>query len=103
MANLITWIEETADGEEIEGVVIGEFGWRDEPPVPQRQNVLLTWVEARSMLDYEFSDGFGGVGCNAIWIWTKTWVIGVSQYDGSTSPFRVLRNPGDGYPNIPGG
>lgn len=110
MANLVQWVEEITDGEPIEGVVIGEMGWGDHynsENVPryneQPKGKLLSWAEARSLLDYEFDNGFGAPQCNAITVWTATKVIGISQYDGSTEPFWTPRHPVDHMPNMPGG
>jgi hypothetical protein len=109
MATLESWINEMADGEAIEAVVIGEMGWGDygSEDVPgykeQSRGKALSWEAALPSLQYEFSDGYGAPGCNAICAWTKSWVIGVSQYDGSTSPFRMPRNPTDHKPQMPGG
>ena len=109
MANLVKWIEELAEGEPILGVIIGEMGWGDYGSedvaqyAQQPKGKLLTWEEAKPLLDYEFNDGYGAPGCNAIYAWTKDFVIAISQYDGSTSPFRVPRNPQDCTPEMPGG
>lgn len=109
MANLVQWIEEQAEGKPILGVSIGEMGWgdygKDDCPQYDKQpkGKLLSWPEARPLLDYEFSSGFGAPKCNAIYAWTEDYVIAVSQYDGATSPFRVPRNPQDCTPEMPGG
>lgn len=109
MPTLKDWIEEMAEGEPVEGVVLGEMGWGDygSDDVPgyaeMPKNVVLTWDVAAPLLTYEFSDGYGAPGCQAITAWTPSWVIGVSTYDGSTSPFRLPRNPTDHKPDMPGG
>ncbi len=109
MANLAEWIEEEAAGEPIEGVVIGEMGWGDYGSesvsiyASQPRGKLLDWKTARPLLDYEFDAGFGAPGCNAICVWTPSKVIGISQYDGATSPFSMPRNPADHMPEMPGG
>jgi hypothetical protein len=109
MANLRTWIEEAANGEPIEAVVIGEMGWGDygSENVPgyesHPRNKVLAWETAAPLLDYEFSDGYGAPGCEAITAWTKSRVIFVSEYDGSTCPCWVPRNPIDYKPDMPGG
>jgi len=109
MANLVRWIEEDVDGEEIEAVVIGEMGWGDygSDEVPnysqQPKFKVISWEEAKRWLDYEFSDGYGAPNCNAIYAWTKSWIVAVSQYDGSTTTFRLPRNPVECRPYMPGG
>jgi hypothetical protein len=109
MSNLVAWIEEMANGAKIEGVVIGEMGWGDygSDGVPnyekQPKGKLLSWDEARPLLDYEFHAGFGAPSCNAVCAWTKYRVIGISQYDGSTAPFWMPRNPVDYMPEMQGG
>jgi len=110
MANLVNWIENLAGGEAIEAVVIGGMGWSGDynsEKVPtynlQPKNVVLSWAEARPLLDYDFYAGLGAPQCNAITVWTKSWVIAVSQYDGATAPFRIPRNPVPHEPIMPGG
>jgi hypothetical protein len=109
MANLIEWILEEADGKPILGVVIGPMGWGDygHENVPQydkqQHGKLLSWEQAQPLLRYEFHNGYGAPGCNAIYAWTEDYVIAISQYDGSTSAFRVPRNPIDCMPQMPGG
>lgn len=109
MANLVEWIEKLAEGKPILGVVIGEMGWGDygseDCPhyAAQPRNKLIPWEQAKLLLDYEFSDGYGAPKCNAIFAWTEEYVIAISQYDGSTSPFRIPRNPCDCEAEMPGG
>ena len=109
MANLKKWLLDEADGEAIIGVVIGPMGWGDygSESVPQydsqRRGEVLTWDEALPFIDYEFSNGFGAPECNAVYAWTESWVIAICQYDGSTSPFKIPRNPSACTPDMPGG
>ena len=106
MANLKEWMLEGAKGEEIIAVVIGEMHW-DYGEITQysqqKHGVVLSWNEAAPMIDYEFDDGFGSAKCNPIIAWTKSWIISVSVYDGSTSPFRIPRNPIVYDPDMVGG
>lgn len=103
------WIEEMADGEPVEAIVLGKMGWGDykSERVPnyaeQPRGVVLTWSDALPWISYEFSDGYGAPDCNAVVAWTPSWVISVSTYDGSTSPFRIPRNPTAHAPGMPGG
>ena len=108
MAKLTKWIEELAEGEQIESVIIGEFGWDgygDDSPLDNKYiGKVLSWWQASPLLSYEFDDGYGAPGCHAIAAYTKSWIISVYQYDGATKPFRVARNPVDGFiPDMPGG
>ena len=109
MANLVQWLEQSAAGEPIEAVVIGEMGWGDygSEAVPsydqQRRGEVLSWDEALPMLDYEFDDGFGAPGCNAITAWTASKVIFIDQYDGATGPVVIPRHPTAHMPKMPGG
>jgi hypothetical protein len=98
-----------ADGEAIEAIVIGRFGWgsiheSDEEaygfarsarvPVPQTlKGQVLTWDEAEPYLRYSYDGGFGAPEVHAITAWTKSKVITVHEYDGATSLQFVARNP----------
>lgn len=65
---------------------------------------ILTWEEALPELEKEFDSGYGLAGCPAIYAYTKTWVIFVSEYDGSTMINRIPRNPTANInPIMPGG
>lgn len=94
--NLVRWIERAANGEPVEAVVIGkrhddEYDERDNPT--PKIGCLLSWEEAKPIIDYRFHAGCGGADCHAVFAWTKSWVIFVSKYDGSTDIARVPRNP----------
>jgi len=108
-ANLKQWILDEADGEEIIGIVIGEMGWGDcgSDGIPNYDQIpkgkLLAWEEAAPWLDYEFYNGYGAPGCQAIWAWTENWVIAIGQYDGSTWPYKIPRHPIDVMPDMEGG
>ena len=110
MANLIEWIKEIAGDEDVKDVVIGGMGWAydyNSEKVPNYskipKNVVLNWEEAKKYLNYEFDDGSGSPKCNAVYAWTKKKIIFVVQYDGSTFPCWVPRNPGICTPIMPGG
>lgn len=74
MANLKDWVEETADGQDIIGCVIGEMGWggykSDVVPsyVDHVRGKVLTWEEAIPWLSYKFDMGYGTPGCEAIYV-----------------------------------
>lgn len=108
MATLQDWILEMAGSEEIEAVVLGYVGaptittaGGKQPNAPL--GVLLTWEQALPWLQYKFDDGFGAVECHSVYAWTPTKVIAIEQYDGSTSPFAIPRNPTACFPMMPGG
>ena len=109
MANLVHWIEEAAESESIEAVVIGEMGWgkykSETVPgyVDHPRGKVLSWAEARPLLNYNFNDGYGAPGCEAIYVWTTMKVMFISQYDGSVSLNWIPRNPIDVMPSMPGG
>lgn len=48
------------------------------------------------MLDYEFHQGFGSPGCDAIYAWTKNKVAVAGEYDGSAGVEAIPRNPAPG-------
>lgn len=108
-ACLKDWLMEAANGEAIEAVVLGEMGWGDygSAAVPnyalQPKGQVLTWEQALPWISYEFNDGYGSPGCNAVNAWTKSRVIWVTQYDGSTSTSWAYRNPTALMPEMPGG
>lgn len=54
---------------------------------------ILTWEEARPILDYEYYCGYGSRDCHSLYIWTPTRVIFIHEYDGATWPEAVPRNP----------
>jgi hypothetical protein len=101
---LVEWILAEANGEDIEAVVIGndlrKQKWmkRDWDPALEDFNKVLPWKEARKYLDYQFDDSFGAAGCDPITAWTKSKVIFVSEYDGSTRIRSVPRHPTDHEP-----
>jgi hypothetical protein len=101
-------IEQTA-GESIEAIVIGPFGWdgyaedRIERATAAQRGVVLSWEEARPMLDYHYSTGFGAPECDAIRAWTASKILWVTQYDGATYIDSAPRNPLPEMPTMPGG
>ena len=106
-----------AEGEPITEVVLGAYGWDDiddtndtgwidkvRPHIPRdRLGIALSLAEAQPLLDYEWKRGFGAPSCYAIYAYTPSRVIFVSQYDGSTTLHSVPRNPCDCIPTMPGG
>ena len=102
-------IRRAAWGERIEGIVIGNMGWRDDynaegkPPYKHLIGKLITWEEAKPILDYYYDTGYGAPDCQAIYAWTPTKVILVIQHDGATSVVSVPRNPKAVIPEMFGG
>jgi hypothetical protein len=98
------------DGEVVEALVFGTWGWDNynapaPNPVPkERQGQLLTLDEASPMMEgWSFYGGFGSPSCPAVYIWTNQRVIWVTQYDGSTRLSSAPRNPMACDPQMPGG
>ena len=112
MSKLIDWINQLRDNEEIEAIQIGDFGWGGgykstnelEDLTEKYKGKIVTENEISFLLNREFDDWYGRPECNAILVYTKNWIISVSQYDGSTNPFAIPRNPKEGFiPYMPGG
>lgn len=109
MSNLKDWISECFGDEEIEAVIVGKMGWGDcgSDGNPKYNDIpfgkVLSYAEALPLIDYEFSCGYGAPECNAVYVYSKTKIMAISQYDGSTSWFSIPRNPTDGIPEMPGG
>uniref|UniRef100_A0A6H1ZP89 Uncharacterized protein n=1 Tax=viral metagenome TaxID=1070528 RepID=A0A6H1ZP89_9ZZZZ len=110
--NFMDDILEAAQGERIEAIVIGPYGGYDEWSILEEyderipleyRDTLIDWTIAKNFLDYEYSTGYGGAECHAIYAWTPTRVLFVVQYDGSTKIKSISRNPVGGTPEIPGG
>lgn len=60
-------------------------GCPDPDPIPaDKRNVILTWDEARPLLDYSYYPGYGSAGCHPVLAYTATHVIVVNEYDGAT-------------------
>lgn len=86
-------------------VVIGlENKWANKGEIPdEKLNTVLSWQDGKYLLNYTYHRGFGSVECHAVYVWTESAVIFVSQYDGATCLQYVLRNPISCVPEIPGG
>ncbi len=113
------------DGEVVEAIVFGPWGWgnassngqawefgygepgedTNDPPVPfAKRGVVLAYDEARPMMQtWEFEGGHGAPDCYAVRIWTNQRIIWVTQYDGATGLDSAERNPGPCMPDMPGG
>lgn len=115
---LIAFLEE---GETVDAVVFGPWGWGsapasggeweadygepDPPPVPfERRGQPMTLEEAAPMMEsWRFYGGFGAPECYAVYVWTNRRVIWVTQYDGATSLNAAPRHPTPVMPDMPGG
>ena len=102
-------LEHLHEGETIEAIVFGEWGWgsygEESVVVPKdKQGVLLTPEEAKPMMaGWSFNGGYGSPECYAVNVWTNKRVIWVTQYDGSTCLDSAPRNPIAHIPDMPGG
>jgi hypothetical protein len=108
MANFLNDIENALNGETPEAIAIGGYGGYcsdDSDPVPEtKTNKPLPWnEEVKGWLNYEYSAGYGGEECHPIYIWTKTRLLLVSCYDGSTGVESIPRNPTEEEPMFIGG
>jgi hypothetical protein len=101
-AELIEFLE---DGEIVEGIVFGEFGWgshyaEPEPyPVPETyQGTLLSLEDAKDLMQgWQFDGGFGAAECYPVYVWTNKRVIFVTEYDGATGLNSLPRHPENCY------
>lgn len=109
------------DGEAIEAIVFGPWGWGfapqdgeewergyeepSAPPVPfeMRGKVLSEEQAEPYMQSWSFYGGYGAPDCYATYIWTTERVIWVTQYDGATGLDAAPRNPAETMPDMPGG
>lgn len=95
-----TDIEAAVHPEIIEAVVIAEFtGYPPDEkygPANAVAGRVLTWKEARPLLDYEFDSSYGGQECHDIALYTASRVFWVHEYDGSTQLRCLPRNPTEG-------
>jgi len=104
-------MKELEEGEIVEGLVFGDYGWSDfgeedcDNPIPQnKRGVLLTLEEAKPLMDgWTYDGGFGSPDCYATYVWTNKRIIWVTQYDGSTCLDSAPRHPMSCKPNMPGG
>lgn len=107
-------IEEAA-GEPIYEVVIGAFGWSeidsksedvygDENGIRAINKELLgrpiPWKDVRPLLDYDYTTDFGSPDCHAIYAYSASKIIVISEYDGSTSCVALPRHPSKCIPQM---
>lgn len=104
-------IAELDEGESVEGIIFGDWGWSGfaepaPPPIPQniKARVLSLKDAAPFMEEWSFYGDHGSPKCYATYIWTNKRVLWVTQYDGATSLGSAPRNPLSGImPDMPGG
>lgn len=108
--------KELQEGETIEAIVFGEWGWAAYEPgglgygetrhfVPlDKRGVILSAEEAEPfMAGWSFNGGYGSPDCYAVNVWTDRRVLWVTQYYGSTRLSSAPRNPVAHMPDMPGG
>lgn len=102
MSNFLKDIQRTirqdCDCEPIESVVIADrmdyYNDEDSRAVPKEFiGKPFCFGDVRDYFDYEYDTGFGGADCNAIYLYTKSFIVFVSEYDGATSVSSIPRNP----------
>lgn len=99
---------EAVAAEPIEAIVIGDMGWTEyneenKSDVSHVRYKLISWPQARPLLEYEYDSDYGAPDCHAITIWTANYIVFVSQYDGATAIERLPRNPIQHTPIMSGG
>ncbi|MHA2427436.1 MAG: hypothetical protein ACXADB_05365 [Candidatus Hermodarchaeia archaeon] len=80
-------IEKAAGGERIIKIVVSAH------KKFEKYGKMLSWDEARPLLDYHYDKGYGCEDCHAIYAWTTNRIIVVHEYDGSTGVYWIPRNP----------
>lgn len=102
-------LKELEDGEEIEAVVFGNWGWKgqDEPEPPivpdDKKGTILSWKEAQPyLIGWDANGGYGPVECYAIYVWTNKRVLWITQYGGATDLDSAPRNPTNIVPVMTG-
>lgn len=106
MSNFLKDIEEelaTCDDETVEAVVVGRYeSWYqgDNKNFPDSLSERpVSWDEVKEYFNYEYDDGYGGAECHPLYIYTKSYILYVSEYDGSTAVCKIPRNPIKCSPN----
>ena len=103
-------VEYLNEGEVIESVSFGPWGWdgfgepEDKPVPKEKQGVPMPPSEAQPLMQsWSFYGGYGSPDCYAVNVWTNSRVIWVTQYDGATGLDSAPRNPSENVPDMPGG
>jgi hypothetical protein len=121
MATLRRWFEsfEKETGEIPSSIVFGSDPWAyleeemEQFPEGWREVLELARFEpgkvgpfdalTDEVLDQEFNGGYGRPNTPNLCAWSRSWVIGSAQYDGSESLYWLPRFPLDHLPVRPGG
>ena len=97
MAVIADWIEEIAGDEEIECVIVGDYGFDGWGVTKKfndvRTNAPISWKEAKPFLSYEYDCDHGGADCHPVFAYTPTKIITIKEYDGATGPAWYPRHP----------
>ena len=93
-------LNEPIEAVEITSLIESYYSWWVDSTMDKRDmavenvlNIPLSPDQAREYLNYEYDVGFGSRDCHNIYAWTKSYVLYVHGYDGSTSITYVKRNP----------
>ncbi|RLG52824.1 MAG: hypothetical protein DRO00_05035 [Thermoproteota archaeon] len=106
MVNLKDEILKLTDSEIIEAVVIGHNYWLEEyeDKIPwEKKGVILSWEEAKKLLDFEYESDYGKPEGYPVFVWTKTKLIITVIYDGKIWLEALPRNPVPCKPHFVGG
>lgn len=95
MANLKNWIDDflkknNLTWDDIQKVHLGDIGWNYSQ---EKEATVLKPEQAKSILDYDFSSGYGGEESHAFHIYLKDWILIKIVYDGSESMVAIPRKP----------
>lgn len=104
LKDLLNFLE---DGEEVQAVVFGDWGWgnyEDVGSVPkERRGKVLSPHEVQCYMEaWSFFGGHGSPECYAAYIYTDRRLIFPSQYDGSTNLEGMPLRPTECMPTMPG-
>lgn len=104
LKDLLNFLEE---GEEVQAVVFGDWGWgnyEDVGLVPkERRGKVLSPQEAQCYMEgWSFNGGHGSPECYAAYIYTDQRLIFPSQYDGATNLEGMPLRPTECMPTMPG-
>ena len=90
---LTRFLSEDCGGEAVESVVFGDFDYCCDNPKPPFGKLMRPDEASTYCGGWEFAGGFGTAGCYPMVAWTASYVIFVSEYDGSTRLESLPRNP----------
>lgn len=99
MANFLDDLQQCIGDDIIEAVDLGtpiEKYFEEDPrniAAAPFMGKLLSWEEAKPLLNYEYDQGYGRVDCHMVTLWSKDWIYFIHEYDGATWPVSVPRNP----------